>query len=120
MIKKPGVDSTAGIYGRIEVKKKIRFRGIWYGLIGIVVGLALGYFGAGYIGSKDLLGLSNFKIDESKNIDLETMILTIQMERVQDLDDQVQKKMEEIKEKSDNKENTQQDSRRNPCHGIER
>jgi hypothetical protein len=53
-------------------RKNTTFRGLWFGLIGLIVGLALGSFGSGILGQRGLLG--SLPEPDPKGIELEAFL----------------------------------------------
>jgi hypothetical protein len=81
-------------------KKRTNTRGIWFGLVGLVIGLALGYLGSSVLGQGGLLG-SSIESDAGSKMDLEATLMSIQMEKASLLDKQMEKQMKELKEKTE-------------------
>ena len=88
-------------------KKQKSFRGIWFVLIGVIVGLGLGFLTAGPLTGGSLLGSSNKR--QAGNVSFDTAAFTLQMEKTEALDQEIRKLMEEMQNKLEKKENTQQD-----------
>ena len=91
------------------MKKKTKStRGIWLGLIGLFVGLALGYFGSGFLSQWSLLGSSN-KLESEYHSDPAAAMLKLQVERTDTLDQQIQEKMKDLEAKRENGSVSQED-----------
>jgi hypothetical protein len=88
-------------------RKNTTFRGLWFGLIGLIVGLALGSFGSGILGQRGLLG--SLPEPDPKGIELEAFLQAAQVERVSQLDKNIEDKAKELREKIESGTTTPED-----------
>jgi hypothetical protein len=85
--------------------------GVWLGLVGLLLGLALGYFGSGILGQRGLLG-SPAKLGSEDKMDLEATMMAIQMERVLQLDKKIEGQVKQLADKTGSGTTTPEDLQR--------
>jgi hypothetical protein len=85
--------------------------GVWLGLVGLLLGLALGYFGSGILGQRGLLG-SPAKLGSEDKMDLATTMMAIQMERVLQLDKKIEGQVKQLADKTGSGTTTPEDLQR--------
>lgn len=91
-------------------KKNDRTRSIWFGLIGLAAGLAIGYLGGNLLGYRSLLGSSHTETIDT--LDLETQTMLLQIERADEAAKQMEDLVKQYQEKKEAGENPQLDMTR--------